>query len=46
MQRILSPENGYRQLDAWLQENRTARLLLVCDDALPYLEVSRYFDTL
>ena len=46
MQKILTPENDFGQLDAWLRENGTMRLLLVCDDALPYLTVNGYFNTL
>lgn len=46
MQRMLSPENGYRQLDAWLHETQARRLLVVCDAALPYLAVNDYFDAL
>ena len=42
-QTILTPENGYAQLDEWLREQGIRRPMVVCDGAFPHLRVSGHF---
>ena len=45
-QRILSAENGYCQVDAWLAETGAKSVLVVAGRSMRRLEISAYFDTL
>ena len=37
MQKIITAENNYIELDNWIRENKTGRLMLVCDSSLKFL---------
>lgn len=42
---IIASEN-YKELDEYIKENKAKTILLVCDIALPFLKISKYFDAL
>lgn len=35
-QQLLTPSNNYQELEGWIAKNRCQRVLVVCDNALPY----------
>ena len=45
-QQILTAGGNYRELDFYIQENELKTILLVCDSAFPYLQISKYFSVL
>ncbi len=45
-QRILTADNNYSALDNCFSESGAKKIMLVCDSAMPFLKISRYFDTL
>ncbi len=42
-QAILTPEDDWARLDAWLREKDIRRPMLVCDGAYPHLDVAAHF---
>ena len=45
-QQILTAGGNYRELDSYIQGNGLRTILLVCDSAFPYLQISKYFSVL
>lgn len=45
-QQVLTASENYEELNAYLKENRAKKVFLVCDSSLPFLRISKYFDTL
>lgn len=45
-QQILNASENYSELDTYLKTNGNKVVLLVCDGSLPFLKISKYFDTL
>jgi alcohol dehydrogenase class IV len=43
---ILTARKNYMELDHYFAANAVRSLLLVCDDAFPFLEISKYFNKL
>lgn len=45
-QKIIIAGEGYRELDEYIKENKAETILLVCDVALPFLNINGYFEGL
>lgn len=45
-QKIIRADKNYSELDQYIRENRAETILLVCDVALPYLNINDYFENL
>ena len=45
-QQILTASEKYTELDEYLKENNHKTVLLVCDNSLPFLKISKYFESL
>lgn len=45
-QKMIMASENYKELDEYIKENKAKTILLVCDVALPFLKISKYFDTL
>lgn len=45
-QKIIYADGGYAGVEQWIRDNRVSTLMLVCDAALPFLQIREYFDRL
>lgn len=45
-QKMIIASENYKELDEYIKENKAKTILLVCDIALPFLKISKYFDAL
>lgn len=45
-QKIIRASESYRELDDYIKENNAKTIMLVCDVALPFLNINNYFENL